>query len=312
MPHVSTERWNLLGLDGMAADEITSLLDEAEQYLDVAAGQAPPLELLSGRIVANLFFEDSTRTRCSFTVAAHRIGASTVDLTGAGSSLSKGETLLDTALNIEAMGVDALVIRSRSAGAPAQIAEAVRCAVINAGDGRHEHPTQALLDLLTLRRRWGGYPGRTLAIVGDIANSRVARSNVFGLTALGADVVLIGPPALVPEAMARIAPGPGRVTIGHDLDEVLEWIDAVMMLRIQLERHDGGAVPDDYHARYGLTIERAARLRPDVPVMHPGPMNRGVEIDAQVADDPQRSVILQQVANGVAVRMAVLRKAMSH
>ncbi len=306
---LSAERWNLLGLDGMPAEEIGSLLDEAEGELDAAEGRASS-RAGAGRIVANLFFEDSTRTRCGFTVAAHRIGASVVDLAGAGSSLSKGETLLDTALNIEAMGVDVLVIRSSAAGVPAQIARAVRCAVINAGDGRHEHPTQALLDLLTLRRRWGGLRGRTVAIVGDIANSRVARSNVFGLTALGADVVLVGPPALVPEVMTRIASGPGRVEIGLAFDEVLERVDAVMMLRIQLERHERGEVPQDYRQHYGLTVERARALRPDVLVMHPGPMNRGVEIDAEVADDPRHSVILEQVRNGVAVRMAVLKKAL--
>jgi aspartate carbamoyltransferase catalytic subunit len=231
-----------------------------------------------------------------------------------GSSLSKGETVLATALNLEAMGVDAIVVRSARSGTPHLIAEAVACPVINAGDGRHEHPTQGLLDILTLRRRWGDIAGRTVVIVGDIANSRVARSNLHGLTTLGVDVVLVGPPALVPVSFMKITTGPGLVSIEHDLDKTLSHADAVMMLRIQLERHDadgGGSVPPDYRRRYGLTVDRAARLAPEVLIMHPGPMNRGVEIDSEVADDPNRSVILEQVANGVAVRMAVLRRAVS-
>jgi aspartate carbamoyltransferase catalytic subunit len=309
MAGTTTGRFHLLGLDGMPADELRSLLDEAEGFVG-AAESGRSSDLLAGRIVANLLFENSTRTRFSFTVAARRLGASTIDLTGAGSSISKDETLLDTALNIEAMGVDMLVVRSRKAGAPHLIARSVRCAVINAGDGRHEHPTQAMLDILTLRRRWGELAGRTVLIVGDIANSRVARSNVHGLTTLGADVLLVGPPALVPATFTQIAAGPGRVTIGHDLDDALPRADAVMMLRIQLERHDeGSAIPSDYRRHFGLTVDRAARLRADVPIMHPGPMNRGVEIDSEVADDPQRSVIMEQVTNGVAVRMAVLSRA---
>jgi aspartate carbamoyltransferase catalytic subunit len=244
-------------------------------------------------------------------VAANRLGATTVDLTVSGSSLSKGETLLDTALNLDAMGVDAIVIRSATSGTPHLVADAVACPVINAGDGRHEHPTQGLLDILTLRRRWGDIAGRTVVIVGDIANSRVARSNLHGLTTLGADVVLVGPPALVPMSFMKITAGPGRVSIEHDLDKTLSHADAVMMLRIQLERHDagGGSIPPDYRRRYGLTVDRAASLAPEVLIMHPGPMNRGVEIDSEVADDPSRSVIMEQVTNGVAVRMAVLKRA---
>lgn len=311
MTQATTGRFDLLGLDGMPAGELTSLLDEAESFVDAARTRRTSDEL-AGRVIANLIFEDSTRTRCSFTVAARRLGASTVDLAGSGSSLSKGETLLDTALNLEAMGVDAMVIRSPRAGTPHLIAGVVRCPVINGGDGRHEHPTQALMDILTLRRRWGELAGRTVVIVGDIANSRVARSNLHGLTTLGADVALVGPPALLPASFAQITTGPGRVSIGHDLDEALARADAVMMLRIQLERHDGdggGAIPPDYRRQYGLTVDRAAALPAGVPVMHPGPMNRGVEIDSEVADDPARSVIMEQVTNGVAVRMAVLRKA---
>ncbi len=313
MTQATTGRCNLLGLDGVPADELVALLDEAEGFVAAARGRETS-DLLAGRVIANLFFEDSTRTRCSFTVAANRLGASTVDLTGSGSSLSKGETLLDTALNIEAMGVDAMVVRSARSGTPHLIADAVGCPVINAGDGRHEHPTQGLLDILTLRLRWGDLTGRTVVIVGDIANSRVARSNLHGLTTLGADVVLVGPPALVPVSFTKITAGPGRVSIDHDLDKTLTHADAVMMLRIQLERHDadsGGSIPPDYRLRYGLTIERAASLPQAALVMHPGPMNRGVEIDSEVADDLDRSVIMEQVTNGVAVRMAVLKRAIS-
>jgi aspartate carbamoyltransferase catalytic subunit len=311
MTQATTARYNLLGLDGVPAGELAALLDEADGFVAAAASRETS-DLLAGRVIANLFFEDSTRTRCSFTVAAHRLGASTVDLTGSGSSLSKGETLLDTALNLEAMGVDAMVVRSARSGTPHLVADAVACPVINAGDGRHEHPTQGLLDILTLRRRWGDIAGRTVVIVGDIANSRVARSNLHGLTTLGVDVVLVGPPALVPVSFTKITAGPGRVSIEHDLDKTLSHADAVMMLRIQLERHDpdgGGSIPPDYRQHYGLTVNRAASLAPEVLIMHPGPMNRGVEIDAEVADDPSRSVIMEQVANGVAVRMAVLKRA---
>ncbi len=313
MTHATTARYNLLGLDGVPAGELAALLDEADGFVAAAASRETS-DLLAGRVIANLFFEDSTRTRCSFTVAAYRLGATTVDLTGKGSSLSKGETLLDTALNLEAMGVDALVVRSPRSGTPHLVADAVTCPVINAGDGRHEHPTQGLLDILTLRRRWGDIAGRTVVIVGDIANSRVARSNLHGLTTLGANVVLVGPPALVPVSFMKITAGPGRVSIEHDLDKTLANADAVMMLRIQLERHGtdgGGSIPPDYRRRYGLTADRAASLPPEVLIMHPGPMNRGVEIDASVADDPDRSVILEQVTNGVAVRMAVLKRAVS-
>ncbi len=302
---------DLLGLDGIIRGDLLSLLDEAERFGRLTAGGAALPQLLAGRVVANLFFEDSTRTRSSFTIAARRLGADTVDLTGPGSSLSKGESLVDTALNIEAMGVDAMVVRSRASGGPALIAAAVGCPVINAGDGRHEHPTQGLLDIVTLRQRLGDLEGRLIAIVGDIDNSRVARSNLFGLTTLGADVLLVGPPALVPRTFEQITAGPGRVRIGHDLDAVLAEVDAIMMLRIQRERQAAGTVTGDYRQKYGLTVERARRLRAGVPVMHPGPMNRGVEIDSVVADDPKRSLILQQVANGVPVRMAVLTRCLS-
>ncbi len=304
---LDTER-HRLALAGMPRERIEAILDLAESLASVASGESPPLDVATGRIVANLFFEDSTRTRSSFTIAARRLGADTVDVSGHGSSISKGETFLDTARNLEAMGVAALVIRSPSSGTAVQVARAVACPVVNAGDGRHEHPTQGLLDALTLRQQFGDLTGRRIAIVGDIANSRVARSNLHGLTTLGADVLLVGPPALVPAAFDGIAAGPGRVAIGHDLDAVLEDVDAIMMLRIQRERQAGDAIAPDYRRHYGLTVERAGRLRPGTVVMHPGPMNRGLEIDGEVADDPERSVILRQVANAVAVRMAVLAR----
>jgi aspartate carbamoyltransferase catalytic subunit len=311
MPQTTVERRSLLGLDGMPVEVLEGLLDQAEGFLPVVTGEPRPTNVAAGRIVASLFFEDSTRTRCSFAVAALRLGARTVDLTGAGSSLSKGESLVDTARNVEAMGVDALVVRSRASGSPAIIDRAVRCPVVNAGDGRHEHPTQALLDLLTLRRSLGEISGRTIAIVGDIANSRVARSNVFGLCTLGAHVQLVGPPALVSCDWEHIGSGPGRVTVSHDFDAVLGDADAVMMLRVQRERQSDGEISDDYQPRYGLTVQRAQRLAPGVPILHPGPLNRGIEIDSEVADDPQRSVILEQVTNGVAVRMAVLERCLT-
>jgi aspartate carbamoyltransferase catalytic subunit len=297
---------HLLALDGLSSEQIVGLLDHAESLRPIAAREAPPVDRLSGRVVVNLFFEDSTRTRGSFSIAARRLGAVTVELDATGSSRSKGETDLDTARNLEAMGTDALVIRTPAAGGPALIAQHVACPIINAGDGGHEHPTQGLLDMLTLRRRLGDLAGKRIAIVGDVAHSRVARSNVHGLTTLGADVLLCGPPALVPDDFERIVAeeAPGAVHVRHDLDALLGEVDAIMMLRVQFER--GSRIPSDYREHYGLTKARAERLRPGVPVLHPGPINRGLEIDNEVADDPERSEIMHQVTNGVAVRMAVL------
>jgi aspartate carbamoyltransferase catalytic subunit len=305
------DRRHLLGLDGLPRQDLLDLLDRAERHLPVARREAPPTDALAGRIIAHLFFEDSTRTRSSFAVAARRLGATTIDLSESGSSRSKGETVLDTALNLEAMGVDAMVIRASQAGVPALVARYVRCPVINAGDGSHEHPTQGLLDLLTLRRRLHELAGKKVAIVGDVAASRVARSNMHGLTTLGADVLLCGPPAQVPAAFEEMleagppSPHPrGSIRVSHDLDALLPEVDAIMMLRVQVER--GSQAGGDFRELYGLTAQRARRLRPGVPVMHPGPMHRGLEIDSEVADDPARSIILQQVTSGVAVRMAVL------
>ncbi len=312
MVTTTRDQLHLLGLEGLSRAEILEWLDFAEGFLDIARGSAPPQDSLKGKIVANLFFEDSTRTRGSFTIAAKRLGADCIDLSGSGSSVSKGESIVDTALTVEAMGVDAIVLRAKPSGAPHLVARAVRIPVINAGDGRHEHPTQGLLDLLTMRRHLGELEGKTIAIVGDIANSRVARSNVHGLTTLGAQVHLIGPPSLAPASFEKIVAGPGRVIVSHDLDAVLDDVDAIMMLRVQFERQGVGGISDDYRRLYGLSAQRAARLRPEAIIMHPGPMNRGLEIDGEVADDPERSVIREQVTNGVAVRMAVLKKLIVH
>lgn len=294
----------------MSRETLLGLLDAAAAHVPAAEGRAGARPTLAGRAIANLFFEDSTRTRCSFSVAASRLGASIVDLAEEGSSISKGETLADTARNIEAMGVAAIVVRHGASGAAHLLARAVECPVINAGDGRHAHPTQALLDLLTLRERLHELAGRRVAIVGDIGNSRVARSALHGLTTLGVHVILIGPPTLVSRSFERILvgdlPEPGSVRVSHDLDAELASLDAIMMLRVQIERQAGSAISSDFPEFYGLTARRLDRLPPHAVVMHPGPLNRGVEIDSTAADHPTRSVILRQVALGVAVRMAVL------
>jgi aspartate carbamoyltransferase catalytic subunit len=310
---------DFLGLEGVSAADLTSWLDEAEAMLPIASGSAPPPSPppLRGRIVGNLFFEDSTRTRCSFEIAAKRLGADVVNLGASGSSASKGETILDTARNIEAMGVDAIVVRTSISGGAALLARHLRVPVINAGDGRHEHPTQGLLDLLSLRRHFAALngrcelAGRTVAIVGDILHSRVARSATHGLVALGARVLLVGPPTLVgPDftTLAQASAAGGSIEVGHDLDAVLGRLDAIMMLRVQLERDAGNAIAPDFRAQYGLTADRAARLPPHAAILHPGPVNRGVEIDDSVADDPRASRIMAQVTAGVATRMAVLRR----
>ena len=304
--HASDPSRDFLAIEGLAVSELRALIDRAERLLPAAMGEAQAEERLRGRVVANIFFEDSTRTRVSFEVAAKRLGADVVNLGASGSSASKGETLVDTARNIEAMGVDALVIRTSISGGAALVAGQVRCPVINAGDGRHEHPTQGLLDCLTIRRALGGIQGATVAIVGDIANSRVARSALHALTTLGATVRLIGPPTLLPRSFAAVATHADRVQIAHDLDSNLRDLDVIMMLRVQLERAAGGGIASDYRLHYGLTRERATHLPAACIVMHPGPVNRGVEVDDDVADDGRRSQILRQVTHGVAVRMAVL------
>lgn len=294
---------HLLAIEGLQPWEITFLLDEAEQWADAGRRARKHDDRLQGLTQINAFFENSTRTLLSFEIAGKRLGADVVNLAAGASSLKKGETLLDTALTLNAMRPDVIVIRHESSGAVALIAEKVDCPVLNAGDGRHEHPTQALLDALTIRRRKGRIEGLRVAICGDILHSRVARSNFHLLTALGAEVRAVAPPTLMPPFIERFG-----VTPYTDMDAGLEGADVVMMLRLQLERMDGAYVPStrEYFRTFGLTRERLAAAHPDVLVLHPGPMNRGVEIDSAVADDIQRSAIAEQVEMGVAVRMACL------
>ena len=297
-----------MGLEGLAAAEITALLDRADEFKTLAEagdGRAVKHDALAGRVVANLFFEPSTRTKTSFSVAAKRLGADTVDFTAAGSSLSKGETFVDTALTIEAMGVDLMVVRHRSAGAPKLLSRHVRTGVLNAGDGTHEHPTQGLLDMLTIRQRRGRLRGLTVALVGDILHSRVARSNIWGLTAMGAEVIVCGPATLIPPHVETL--GTGTVRVSHDLDEVLPECDCVNLLRVQFERQRGAFFPSvpEYAHLFGMNGERLARANADLLVLAPGPINRGVEITPDVADGPH-SAILDQVNNGLYVRMAAL------
>jgi aspartate carbamoyltransferase catalytic subunit len=283
---------------------IEAMLDLTQSFAEVMQREIPKVPALRGRTVVSLFYEDSTRTRLSFETAAKRLGADTMTFSVGTSSVKKGESLLDTVQTIEAMGIDAIVVRHSASGAPHRVAGWTSASVVNAGDGRHEHPTQAILDAFTLRRHRGpSLDGCRVAIVGDIANSRVARSDVTALHALGCDVTLVGPPTLMP---SRLDGWP--VTVSYDLDDVLPDIDVVYLLRIQKERLGGGVdfpTLREYAARWGLTTDRASRLKPDTLVMHPGPMNRGVEIAAEVADSA-RSLVTEQVANGVAVRMAVL------
>jgi aspartate carbamoyltransferase catalytic subunit len=295
-------RRHLVGLDELSADEIVHILDTAESFGEVSTRSIKKVPLLRGRVVALLFFEDSTRTRMSFELAASRLSADTVLFTSKGSSVAKGETTLDTVRNIEAMGVDIFVIRHPQSGAPHMLARQVESSIVNAGDGRHEHPTQALLDIFTIRRQRGDVAGLKVAIVGDVAHSRVARSNILGLRKLGAEVVCVGPPTLVPGAIRAMG-----CEISHSLDDVLGQVDVINMLRIQFERFQSKLFPSvrEYSRLYGLDAERLSRCRKDVLVMHPGPINRGVELTSDVADGPN-SCILNQVTHGLAVRMAVL------
>ncbi len=303
--HADRKLWtrkDLVGLDDLSAWELEFLLDSAEGFEEVSTRSIKKVPALQGKVVALLFFEDSTRTRMSFELAASRLSADTLIFTSRGSSVSKGETTLDTVRNIEAMGVDLFVIRHGQSGSPHMVARNVRSSIINAGDGRHEHPTQALLDIYTIRRRLGQISGLKVAIVGDIAHSRVARSNILGLQKLGAEVIVVGPPTLVPSAITDMG-----CRISHSLDDILGEVDVINMLRIQFERFSGSLFPSlrEYHGLYGLDASRLARCRKDVLIMHPGPINRGVEITSQVADG-KNSCILGQVTNGLAIRMAVL------
>ncbi len=292
---------HLLSIDDLDVESLTDMLDLSEQFVAVNQRDIPKVPALRGKVVASLFYEDSTRTRLSFETAAKRLSCDVMTFSVSQSSVKKGESLLDTVQTIEAMGIDAIVIRHPSAGAPHRITGWVDASVINAGDGRHAHPTQALLDVLTLRRH-REMNGLRVAIVGDVRHSRVARSNVKALHLLGADVTLVAPPTLLPESLDG-----WPVQVSHDLDDVISEVDVVMLLRMQFERQQEALFPTvrEYTARYGLTEARAERLKPDALIMHPGPMNRGVEVAASVADGPA-SLVTEQVANGVAVRMAVL------
>ncbi len=294
---------HLLGIQGLEPASVTALLDLAESYVLLNRSGKTQRDLLRGRTLINLFFEESTRTRTSFELAGKRLGADVINMSVSTSSVSKGETLLDTATTLNAMNCDLLVVRHNRSGAPALLAQKVDAAVINAGDGTHEHPTQALLDALTIRRRKGRLDGLKIAICGDVAHSRVARSNILLLGMMGNEVRVVGPPTLIPAEIAALG-----VTVYHEMAAGLADADIVMTLRLQKERMAKGLVPSarEFFAFYGLDAAKLAYAAPDALVMHPGPMNRGVEIDSAVADDPLRSVIREQVEMGVAVRMAVL------
>ncbi len=293
---------HLLSIDELTTDELQELLRITPSFAEVASRRIAKVPALRGLTVATLFYEDSTRTRLSFEVAAKRLSADTLNVSVASSSVNKGESLRDTAETIEAMGIDAVVVRHASSGAPWQLTKWLDASVINAGDGWHQHPTQALLDCFTLQQELGSLEGRHIAIVGDIKHSRVARSDVSAFTRLGATVTLVAPPTLLPPATET-----WPVTVSHDLDSVLTDVDAVYLLRMQKERMRESLVPDlrEYTALYGLTAARASKLGTKIPILHPGPMNRGVEIAADVPDLDQ-VVVVDQVRNGVAVRMAVL------
>lgn len=293
----------LVGIAGLAPHEIFYLLDEAEQWVELNRGAEKRRELLRGLTIINAFFENSTRTLLSFEIAGKRLGADVVNMAVATSSVKKGETLIDTAMTLNAMRADAIVIRHGSSGAVQLIADKVDCPVLNAGDGQHEHPTQALLDALTIRHAKRHFNGLKVTICGDILHSRVARSNILCLTSLGADVRVCAPPALMPAAIEQMG-----VTVFHDFKDALKGADVVMMLRLQMERMEGQFIPSprEYRHLYGLSLDRLALAEADALVMHPGPMNRGIEIESNVADLVGRSQITTQVEMGVAMRMACL------
>jgi aspartate carbamoyltransferase catalytic subunit len=299
------QRRHLLGIRELSAGEITDLLDTAETFRDISRREIKKVPALRGRTVINLFFEPSTRTRTSFEIAAKRLSADAINVSISNSSVTKGETLLDTARNLEAMAPDCIVIRHSMAGAPQHLARMCNAPIVNAGDGAHEHPTQALLDALTIREHKGHIEGLKVAIIGDILHSRVARSNVYLLTKLGATVSVAGPGTLVPAEFAELVEAGLRVE--NSMEDAIEGADVVMILRIQRERQDAAFFPSmrEYAVHYGLNPRHLDRAAADVIVMHPGPMNRGVEISSEIADG-SRSLILDQVTNGVAVRMAVL------
>ncbi|MBU1260481.1 MAG: aspartate carbamoyltransferase catalytic subunit [Planctomycetes bacterium] len=297
--------WNrkhLIGLRDLSREEIEYILDTARAFEQISTRSVKKAPTLRGKVVVNLFFEDSTRTRNSFTLAANRLSADVIEFTQKSSSVSKGETLLDTARNLEAMGIDIVVIRHGAGGAPKFLSRNINACVVNAGDGFCEHPTQGLLDTYTIRKIKSSLEGLKIAIVGDIAHSRVARSDIYAMTKLGAQVILVGPPTLMPAKVSQLP-----VQVSYSLDAVIGEVDVINMLRIQSERMGSNPFPSikEYSHYFGLTVERMKKAKPDILVMHPGPINRGVEMESEVADGPN-SVILQQVTNGLAVRMAVL------
>ncbi len=293
---------DLIGLEELSGDQIRSILDTAEPFKEISERRIKKVPVLRGKTIVNLFMEPSTRTRISFEFAEKRLSADTVNISASGSSVQKGETLVDTARNLEAMRIDMVVIRHGSSGAARFLADRIPSNVINAGDGSHEHPTQALLDMLTIRDHRDSLEGLRVCIVGDILHSRVARSNIFGLLKLGAEVAVCGPMTLMPVGIDALG-----VRVFRRIEEAIEWADVLNVLRLQLERMKGGYVPSlrEYNRYFGVTVPRLEEAPRDILVLHPGPMNRGVEIDSDVADGPH-SVILQQVTNGVAIRMAVL------
>jgi len=293
---------HLLGLEGMTREEITLILDTAESFREVLERPIKKVPPLQGKTIVNLFFESSTRTRISFELAERRLSADVVNFATAGSSVAKGETLKDTARNIEAMKIDMVVIRHSAPGAAHFLSRVVGANVINAGDGWHEHPTQALLDMMTIRQKYGTLEGLRVCIVGDITHSRVARSNIYGLNTMGALVTVCGPATLIPKELSRLG-----AQVNYNLDEVIPHVDVLNVLRIQLERQERGLFPSlrEYHRYFGVTASRVSRAPKPLTIMHPGPINRDVELSADLADS-EHSVILQQVTNGVAIRMAVL------
>ena len=299
---VTWKRKDLLGLEELSREELIHILDTANGFKEISTRSIKTAPALRGKVVLNLFFEPSTRTKASFSLAAQRLSADLVDVVKEASSAVKGESLVDTGRNLEAMGVDIVVVRHQQAGAPALLARSLDACVVNAGDGTHEHPTQGLLDIFTMREKFGDLKGKKIALVGDITHSRVARSNIWGLRKLGAEVGLIGPKTLIPGSLKDLG-----VNIHYNLDEVIDHYDVFNILRIQMERQNRGLFPSvrEYHHLYGIDSKRLSRMKPDVVIMHPGPINRGIEISHEVADG-ENSVILRQVANGLAVRMAVL------
>jgi aspartate carbamoyltransferase catalytic subunit len=296
------DRRHLLGLEEMSRDELLTIFDLAESFTKDTQQPRMKRTNLAGKVVVNLFFEPSTRTRMSFGLAARRLGADVMDFSPSGSSTSKGETFIDTAKNIEAMGIDLVIVRHSATGAPHLLSQHLKAGVVNAGDGAHEHPTQGLLDIFTIRQTRGRVEGLTVGLVGDITHSRVARSNIHGLTKLGAKIIVCGPPTLLPAGIEELG-----VEVSHNLDAILPRCDVINMLRIQFERQRSGLFPSiaEYARLFGMDSARLKKAKPDLLLLAPGPINRGVEITPEVADGPH-SAILKQVTNGLAVRMAVL------